>query len=176
MTAQKPNQIASAVHPCARDSRSARLRTSERLCELHATMSRMPPSSRFRLIRRFSRSYSQRSFQKVLGQMSLATAFVAPVAVSFLCSVPRLTTAPAESGARSRKSNAAPGRMPGIFPRRVLPERLLGHRSLVPLHYGGLQPDEPVQAFWAQQSQPSHLGDAKVLLLCNRRVDQPARA
>jgi hypothetical protein len=67
------------------------------------------------------------------------------------------------------------GAQAGLRTRRVLPARLLGHGSLVPLHHGGLQPDEPVPALRAQQPQPGHLGDLALLLLCNRRLGQPAR-
>ena len=105
MTAQKPNQTASAVHPCASDSRSAHPRTSGRPFESRATMSRMAPSSRFLLIRQFSASPSPQSPQRVRGRMLLATAFVAPVAVSSFISAPRLTTAQAERGVRSHESD-----------------------------------------------------------------------
>jgi hypothetical protein len=62
---------------------------------------------------------------------------------------------------RADCENQDQGAKARLRPRRLLPARLLGHGGLVPLHHGGLQPDEPVPALWAQQSQPGHLGDLR---------------
>jgi hypothetical protein len=105
MTLQKPNQIASAVHPCASGSRFVHPLTSRRSFELHATMSQMAPSSTFLLVRQSSTSRFRQLSRRVRGRMSSATDFAALVAASSFLSAPRLITAQAESGVRSRTSD-----------------------------------------------------------------------